>query len=188
MRTLASERRASKPWKYLRLPLLAIVSTMSMGSGMGSTGCNGPDLGRECLSDCQILGTYELTFDDTSEFPAGCLSVEARLPTEPLVISWMYEETDGEFYARVGERLMRGNYYGGGEPRMKASGHHAVTGHGQVHVYTLDGRLDAVPSSTSTPLTWKGTYKVERGNTNPPAYAEYKCKVTRTFTATRVGD
>nr|QLH55462.1 hypothetical protein [Myxococcus fulvus] len=181
-------RRSSQALKFLRIPVLVSLAMLTSGSGMGGAGCSGPDLGRECTSHCQIIGTWQLTFDDTSEFPADCLAVDARLPTEPVVISWMYEELDGDFHARVGQRTLQGQYFGGGELRLEASGNHFVTNKGQLHVYALKGRLDAVPESASLPLTWRGTYKVERGPTNPTGFEDYECEVTRSFTATRVSE
>ncbi|CAM4451648.1 hypothetical protein [Corallococcus exiguus] len=187
MQTSSAQRRSSKVVTYLRLPVLLATAMMTMGSGMGAGGCgsSGPSK-PDCTSGCEISGTYTLTFEDTSELPEGCRRLEATLPTEPMVIRHQYDSSNDWFNIDIGQRWLTGFFKGNGGRKVEASGNHHTNTFGVIHEFELEGTLDAVPETTTMPLTLTGTYRVKDSGNSFSEYEDYDCDVRRAFTAVRV--
>jgi hypothetical protein len=173
------------PLQTLRLPLVAIVGVLCMGSGLGNPGCDfGGDASSEppkCIDKCAVEGRYRLTFEDTSPLGPGCAEMGLALPTEPLVIT----RNEVELRSTLHGVELLGSYLGSVLlPQMSIQGTGTVrnaAGTSYPVEIAIHGNFTSQPDTTSEPSVITGRYLL-RHNVGQDAS---KCDVERAVTATR---
>jgi hypothetical protein len=184
--SLPGGARRSSIVRYTRLPLLALAATLSMGSGMGNPGCGDEDLEVDCVGGCEIQGTYQLTFTDTSPLGPECDELSVSLPTGPLVLTRELEDDDAIVTSTLGDVELSGSYLGIASKSLflSGTGRTALLSGNQTVTYKLvfDGSFASDPKRASDPATFSGTFTLEQQELDGDGAS---CTVSRAFTATR---
>lgn len=168
--------------RSVRLPLVVLTALLTMGSGWGNPGCGsgGEDVEYDCLEGCEIQGTYQLTYEDTSPLGPDCDKISAALPPGPLVL-----ERDGRndsfVTTRVAGMQLQGTYLGVPDRNLLLEGAGILGTSGAFVRLRFDGAFPSGPQSASEPATFSGTFALEQDADS----SGQRCVVTRAFTATR---
>jgi hypothetical protein len=177
--------RHPSPIRYVRLPLLALTALLTMGSGMGNPGCSDEDLEVDCVGGCEIQGTYQLTFTDTSPLGAECDELSLSLPTGPLVLTRELEDDDAIVTAELGDVSLSGSYLGIASKSLFLSGtgtKQLAGNQGVTYKLVFDGGFASDPKRASDPATFSGTFTLEQQTSDGDGAL---CTVQRAFSATR---
>ncbi|HEX8438992.1 hypothetical protein [Archangium sp.] len=176
----------------LRLPLLAMLGAMTMGSGLGNPGCGSsgndstPYVPPVCDGTCDAMaGTYRLSFQSEGPLGADCDKLGMKLPAE-----LEFSRNGDTLKGTVSRVELTGAYYPGASqpPNISLAGEKAMTlADGRNHLVrvSINGQFKTVPASTQEPSTFTGTYYAFRIPLVEEPEGGLKCDIVRMFTATR---
>ncbi|WP_434383771.1 hypothetical protein [Melittangium boletus] len=172
----------------LRLPLIAMLGVMTMGSGLGNPGCGSSDHTPSppaiCDDTCDVIaGTYALTFPKL-QLVGDCERLGLKLPTE------MKFARDGEAVkGSMSDIPLAGRYEPGTRPRIVIEGESTQKlADGNMHRLSASivGQFNTVPASASAPSTYTGHYYSYRLAPQGEPSDNVRCDISADFTATRI--
>ncbi len=171
------DSRYSRPqrlFRFLRLPLLVILVPLSMGSGMGGSGCGDSD--PPCVKGCAIEGTYAVTLAEGDSLPAGCIESGIALPESPFSVLVSRDEK-GQIDAMFAG-LRGGTSYTGAPLYLLEMWINRTNKADEPYSTSLKGKFTQAPDKATDPATFEGTFEIGLD------YSDV-CRVTRAFTAVR---